>query len=1085
MKKLILAILLFCSFGCFAQTVSTSYVVPTVSAMKSYFGNANRMHVTANNNDYVICSPCTPDEVNIYAGAGGRKWMKVSDSSKADGDTIKFKSEVLNVKYFGAVGDSLTDDTQPIQNALDSAKKLGGAIVYFPQGIYRIRRTLWIPNNTKLKGASAWLSRITFGGAVKSMLATNTGAAGTNTITVVDASAFNVGDAFVIEDSVNFEWASTKSVITNITGNIITIADALQKQYFTSRNAYVSTAFPMLRNDSSGDHIIISGISLNQNQNTSAPKDNFTLATIHWVGCYNCVVENSILTNACTDAYSDQAQDGSGSGFNPPIYDSIKTTKNWFRDNIIWNSNRHGVHLGTIMNGAYILNNTISNCQGMALFYCAWVTNTIADGNLVENCAKGFAGGDSRDSADIITNNVFRNIGSAAYTIEAGSNAIISNNQIKNSTRGILDNYSGQHISNNFIEMYGGDVAIKLVNADKTVITGNTLKGMGNIGAVGLYISGSNDVRLSNNIIDSFYNGVTLINDSRLVARNTTISNISTNQGWIFATTPSTDVNIDLTGTSALNPVVESVVPIRAVYNNLGTSWTVNPSYSTSQWHLDSTNLKNRVYDGIVVRWNDGVEHAAIFRDSIGWKEFAFPNTSPIFTDITSRGKVIIQSNGINDYDNTTQHSMIFATGTGTNTTYPFNENGDLVIMARKNGAQRDVIIAAGNSPALIVYRDSTVGIDMHGTLNNTDSAMLRFGYNTNKGLWQATNIKNSTLLTYPQRGLFETDPLHLYYTDSSGTRKRIAWFSEITGGGGGSAGSSDSLKKLPVDTSLRRNNYLLAFDSLNHKWFLAAPGSGGDGTGANPTASIGLTAVNGTASTFLRSDAAPAIDQTITPTWTGLHTFNGAAVINAPTSTIGLNVRGSTGQNIQSWNYASNNSPVAYVNSSGGIFSSNAMYSNVFKTNDGAANNWAIITGTSPNYTTTFGNASTLAFNLTTKSGGTVNSNSKIYYTANPTMTAADSLVATDKKYVDSAITAKSASAQTTLVAGTKAITVAGVTSSSIATLGFVSIGGTVSTTWQYAVVCTANTITISALNNSGGVDTSDTSTLNYSVVY
>src|SRR3990167_2868958 len=47
---------------------------------------------------------------------------------------------------------------------------------------------------------------------------------------------------------------------------------------------------------------------------------------------------------------------------------------------------------------------------------------------------------------------------------------------------------------------------------------------------------------------------------------------------------------------------------------------------------------------------------------------------------------------------------------------------------------------------------------------------------------------------------------------------------------------------------------------------------------GANPTASVGLTTVNGVAGTFMRSDAAPALSQSITPTWTGLHVF-------APTS--------------------------------------------------------------------------------------------------------------------------------------------------------------------------------------------------------
>ena len=43
----------------------------------------------------------------------------------------------------------------------------------------------------------------------------------------------------------------------------------------------------------------------------------------------------------------------------------------------------------------------------------------------------------------------------------------------------------------------------------------------------------------------------------------------------------------------------------------------------------------------------------------------------------------------------------------------------------------------------------------------------------------------------------------------------------------------------------------------------------------ANPTATIGLSAANGTAATAMRSDAAPALSQAITPTWTGTHTFS------------------------------------------------------------------------------------------------------------------------------------------------------------------------------------------------------------------
>src|SRR4051812_13696542 len=45
--------------------------------------------------------------------------------------------------------------------------------------------------------------------------------------------------------------------------------------------------------------------------------------------------------------------------------------------------------------------------------------------------------------------------------------------------------------------------------------------------------------------------------------------------------------------------------------------------------------------------------------------------------------------------------------------------------------------------------------------------------------------------------------------------------------------------------------------------------------TPANPTASIDLSAVNGSSVRYMRSDAAQALSQAIAPTWTGLHAFS------------------------------------------------------------------------------------------------------------------------------------------------------------------------------------------------------------------
>ncbi|ENN86072.1 hypothetical protein RHSP_32039 [Rhizobium freirei PRF 81] len=50
--------------------------------------------------------------------------------------------------------------------------------------------------------------------------------------------------------------------------------------------------------------------------------------------------------------------------------------------------------------------------------------------------------------------------------------------------------------------------------------------------------------------------------------------------------------------------------------------------------------------------------------------------------------------------------------------------------------------------------------------------------------------------------------------------------------------------------------------------------GSGTAPSPANPSAQIGTSAINGTAQTFMRSDAAPPINLAITPTWTGAHAF-------------------------------------------------------------------------------------------------------------------------------------------------------------------------------------------------------------------
>jgi hypothetical protein len=75
-------------------------------------------------------------------------------------------------------------------------------------------------------------------------------------------------------------------------------------------------------------------------------------------------------------------------------------------------------------------------------------------------------------------------------------------------------------------------------------------------------------------------------------------------------------------------------------------------------------------------------------------------------------------------------------------------------------------------------------------------------------------------------------------------------------------------------------------YDTTNNAFeFCEAPSGapnvlgGTPATGANPTASVGTSAVNGVATTFLRSDGAPALDVGISPIWTGDHDFGGGSI--------------------------------------------------------------------------------------------------------------------------------------------------------------------------------------------------------------
>jgi hypothetical protein len=88
-----------------------------------------------------------------------------------------------------------------------------------------------------------------------------------------------------------------------------------------------------------------------------------------------------------------------------------------------------------------------------------------------------------------------------------------------------------------------------------------------------------------------------------------------------------------------------------------------------------------------------------------------------------------------------------------------------------------------------------------------------------------------------------------IFYSDGSGDVK------ELTTGAAGKVLTGNGVTAAP-------------------SWETAAVGI----SSANPTALVGLGTTNGSAGTYMRSDAAPGLSQAIAPTWTGNHTFTPAS---------------------------------------------------------------------------------------------------------------------------------------------------------------------------------------------------------------
>ena len=368
---------------------------------------------------------------NIQAGAGENGWTDLLVVTN-NGRTQRDKNiEFVSVKDFGAKGDSTTDDTIAIQNALNS----GAKNIYIPDGTYKMSGNLLINNsNIRFYGSgnatldysnkSSKANCLAIYGSASTTLYDVVGSVAKDANSIVLASTptdMSVGDIIALrsdeKDEANMEGYHGELLeVLSVVGDTINLQHKVRRSYTTGKNIKVHK-INMLENVTV-ENIKFIGTGYRHTANGTAYGDNGIDAWyVKNITVRDCkfvdVMRNSIRMNSC---YGFKVSNNDVTLRKAEVDGQILYGICWLNyasNGLIEGNNiKHGRHgvvhsedvgYGTSYN-VRVTGNTITGTYSAGMATHSRLSNVVWANNTIDRCGYGI---DIRTENHTVTGNVF------------------------------------------------------------------------------------------------------------------------------------------------------------------------------------------------------------------------------------------------------------------------------------------------------------------------------------------------------------------------------------------------------------------------------------------------------------------------------------------------------------------------------------------------------------------------------------------------------------------------------------------------------------------------------------------------------